>query len=320
VSTSHATATPERTRGLVGVLAGGVFMGAAEIVPGVSGGTIALVFGIYDHLIATLSEGASALGAALRGDVRGALARLRRLDWAFAVVLVVGMGAAIVTLSGVLEHLLATRPVAMSALFAGLVGGSVVLARGELHGLLGSVDRTAAVGVAIATFLVLGITPGRVVDPSVPLFFGAAAIAICAMILPGISGSFILLLLGMYEPVLAAVTDRDLVVLAAFAAGAATGLALFSTWLDALLARHHDRTLAILLGMMAGSLRVLWPWPVGADGVGEAALGAPVAADVPVAIAAAVVGVLLVVGIAWIGRATLDDTSDGLHDHETVTT
>ncbi len=318
MSTSLTTEAAERTRGLVGVLAGGAFMGAAEIVPGVSGGTIALVFGIYDHLIATLSEGASSLGTALRGDVRGALARLRRLDWAFVVVLLAGMGTAIVALSSVLEHLLETRPVAMSALFAGLVAGSVVLARHELHGPLDPVDRTAAIGVAIATFLVLGITPGRIADPSLPLFFVAAAIAICAMILPGISGSFILLLLGMYEPVLAAVTERDLVVLATFGAGAVTGLALFSTALDATLERHHDRTLAILLGLMAGSLRVLWPWPVGQEGVGEAALGAPVTADLPVAIGAGLVGVLLVVGIARVGRALLDEESDGAHDHETV--
>lgn len=307
-----ATTARDRTRDLAGVLVGGAFMGAAEVVPGVSGGTIALVFGIYDRLIGALSEGAATIGMVLRGRATEAWARARTIPWAFLVALVVGMGTAIVALSGVLEHLLETRAMAMSALFAGLVAGSVVLARRELRHPLAGRPLVVAVVVAVVTFAALGVTPGRIADPALPLYFGAAAVAICAMVLPGISGSFILLLLGMYAPVLAAVNDRDLVVLATFAAGAATGLALFSSWLHTTLRRHHDATLAVLLGLMAGSLRVLWPWPAGPEGVGDARLGMPVGDEVALAVGAFVVGVAAVVAIARVGDATVvDDPVDG---------
>lgn len=303
---------PGRTRDLLGTFAGGVFMGAAEIVPGVSGGTIALVFGIYDRFIATLSTGASAVGRAVRADLAGAVARLRSLDWGFAIALVVGMGASILTLSGVLEHLLDTQPVIMSALFFGLVLGSVVLARRELKAPLTPRRVAVLAVVAVATFVLLGMTPGRVVDPSLPQFFGAAAIAICAMILPGISGSFILLLMGMYAPVISAVNGRDLAVLATFAVGAGTGLAVFSSLLNRVLVRHHDLTLASLIGLMVGSLRVLWPWPAGAEGVGDARLAAPVAAELGPVLLAALVGIVVVAGIAWVGDRTVDLDEDDL--------
>ncbi len=296
-----------RLRHDVGTLAGGAFMGAAEIVPGVSGGTIALVFGIYDALITTLSTGAGALGRLLRGDLRGAAASLRRIDWRFLVALLVGMGGAILLLSHVMEGLLEDQPVVMSSLFAGLVAGSVVLALRELHARPTGTHVAVMVLMAVTTFVALGATPGRISDPSLPVFFGAAALAVCAMILPGISGSFILLLLGMYEPVLAAVSGRDLPVLVVFAVGAVTGLALFSSWLHRLLQRHHDLTLAVLIGLMAGSMRVLWPWPSGPEGVGDARLGAPVADDLVPAVLAALVGLVVVVGIARLGDVTVGD-------------
>jgi len=106
---------------------------------------------------------------------------------------------------------------------------------------------------------VLGLRSGEISDPSSVFFFVAGAIAIIAMILPGISGSFILLMLGMYEAVLAAVNDRDLLVVGVFAVGAVIGLATFSTLLDRMLRDHHDTVMAGLIGLMAGSLRVLWP-------------------------------------------------------------
>lgn len=298
--------TTTSPRGVLGVLAGGFFMGSAELVPGVSGGTIALVFGIYDRLIEALSQGAGALGHLVRGQVDDGWRRLRHgVDWPFVVALLGGMGMAILALSSVLEHLLETQAVLMSALFAGLVAGSVVLARRELHAPLGGADRVLAVAVAALLFMGLGLTPGRITDPTLVAFYVAAAIAICAMVLPGVSGSFILLLLGMYDAVIGAVTSRDLVVLAVFAAGMVTGLGLFSTGLRRLLDRRHDRTLAVLLGLMAGSLRVLWPWPSGPEGVGDARLGAPVPGEVPAALGAAVVGIVVVVAISWIGRSTV---------------
>lgn len=294
-----------RVRDLVGVVFGGAFMGAAEIVPGVSGGTIALVFGIYDEFIAALSAGSAAIGVALRGDLRGGVRRLRDLDWGFLVALGVGMGSAILALTRGLEHLLAAQPVVMSALFFGLVAGSVWLARRELRHPLDRSGMVALVVMALVTFVVLGVTSGRVAEPSLLAFFGAAAIAICAMVLPGISGSFLLLLLGMYPFVISAVNDRDLVVVVVFGLGAVVGLALFSSLLHLVLERRHDLTLAVLIGLMVGSLRVLWPWPTGVEGVGDARLGAPVVAEVPAAVLAGLAGIVIVIVIARIGDATV---------------
>jgi putative membrane protein len=152
-------------------------------------------------------------------------------------------------------------------------------------------------------FVVLGLQGGKseesvaqVAQPALWAFFVSGAIAICAMILPGVSGSFLLVLLGMYGPVLAAVTDRDLVSLATFMVGAIVGLALFSQLLDRALRSHHDAVLAGLIGLMAGSVRVLWPWPLGVD---STALGTP-DSQVVAALVASVIGFVAVV---WIGRA-----------------
>ncbi len=135
------------------------------------------------------------------------------------------------------------------------------------------------IGVAIGVFVVLGFRSGttedaitQVADPALWAFFGAGAIAIVAMILPGISGSFLLVLMGMYAPVLSAVTSRDFVSLGVFLIGAVIGLGLFSQILHMALSTNHDAVLAALIGLMAGSMRVLWPWPFGVD---STALGVP---------------------------------------------
>ena len=139
----------------------------------------------------------------------------------------------------------------------------------------------------------LGLRTEEVIDPAIPLFFGAGAIAVVAMILPGISGSFILLMLGMYEAVLAAVNDRDLVAISLVIVGAIIGLALFSTLLDRLLRDHHDPVMAALIGLMAGSLRVLWPWPDGTDTANLAAPSDPLA---PLLFAGVGFGLVLILG------------------------
>jgi putative membrane protein len=276
----------------------GFCMGAADIVPGVSGGTVALVFGIYTRLVGAVRQGAVAAGRLARLDGRGALAELGRVDWAFLLPLLAGVGLAVVTLAHLIEHLLEEHPVRMAAVFFGLVVASIVVAWGYVRDRDG---RTAAVlaTVAVVTFLVLGLRSGPVEDPALPLVFVAGAVAICAMILPGVSGSFLLLMLGMYESVLGAVSDRDLAVAAVFALGCGIGLALFSSLLDWALRHHHDLVMAGLVGLMVGSLRVLWPWPEGTE---TTALGAP-SGEVVLPIVLALIAALVVLVVARLGGA-----------------
>ncbi len=256
----------------------GFCMGAADIVPGVSGGTIALVFGIYRRLISSIREGSNAIGRLLKGDVDGVKEALRSVEWVFLIPLLVGIGLAVVALAGVIEHQLETNPEAMAGLFMGLVLGSVVVAWGLLE-VRDAQRLLVGLLVAVAVFVLLGLQSGtsedsvsQVSDPALWAYFAAGAVAICAMILPGISGSFILVMLGMYGPVLGAVNDRDLVAVAAVALGCVVGLALFSQLLHWALENHYNTVMAALIGLMLGSLRVLWPWP---DGVDSTLLEAP---------------------------------------------
>ena len=149
----------------------------------------------------------------------------------------------------------------------------------------------------MAAFLLLGLRSGEVAEPALWAYFGAGMLAIVAMILPGISGSFLLLMIGMYEAVLAALNGREFLLLGLFALGAVLGLAAFSTLLDRMLRHHHDTVMAALIGLMAGSLRVLWPWPDGSD---TAAVGWPGADEWlgPVLLAAGGLAVVLAIGFA----------------------
>lgn len=243
-------------------------MGAADVVPGVSGGTIALVLGIYRKLIDTVRSGARALGVLLRGDLRGFWRRFTSIDWMFLVPLLVGVGIAIVSLASIIETQLHDNPEEMAGLFFGLVAASVVVGFGLVNRRTNE-HLLIVVVVGIAIFFLLGHQSGPVADPSPVVFVGAGALAICAMILPGISGSFILLMIGMYAAVLGAVHDRELGDLALVAVGAVIGLALFSSLLGWVLERQFDRVMAALIGLMLGSLRVLWPWPNGVGVIAE---------------------------------------------------
>lgn len=246
----------------------GFCMGLADIVPGVSGGTVALIFGIYERLIANVRQGARALGSLVKLDFSGFIDRLKAVEWNFLLPLVLGVGVAFVGLASVIETQLHDRPEEMAGLFLGLVLASVVIAAGQVRS-WGNREYMAAAGVAIAAFILLGFQSGAVADPPLWAYLGAGAIAICAMILPGISGSFLLLMMGMYAALLSAVHDRAMVEVLVFLVGATIGLALFSTLLSALLEKHHDIMLASLIGLMVGSIRVLWPWPNGVGIIGE---------------------------------------------------
>lgn len=237
-------------------------MGAADIVPGVSGGTIALIVGIYDELIASITEAAHTLPRLARGDVSGFIAAIKKLNWTFLIPLLGGMLVAVAILSSLIEGLLEDHPEAMAGLFLGLVLASIILAA-RLVGSWTPPMIALAVAVAGMAFWLLGFQKGPLTNPPLWAWLVGGAIAICAMILPGISGSFLLLMMGMYAPLLGAVHDRDLVKLLVFIVGIVIGLAVFSNFLNNLLKRSRDLTLAALIGLMIGSIRVLWPWPHG---------------------------------------------------------
>ncbi len=297
----------------------GFSMGCADIVPGVSGGTVALVLGIYRRLIESVRTGSLALGSVVRTDLSGGIDRLRQVEWSFLVPLLAGIGAAVLALSHVIESLLTDSPVEMAGLFMGLVLGSVVVA----WGLLERKDlRTVLclVASAVVVFGLMGLTSGtseeavsQATNPAWWAFFGSGAIAICAMILPGVSGSFLLVTMGMYGAVLGAVNDRDLIMVGIFVLGCVIGLALFSQVLHWALSEHYDTVMAVLIGLMLGSLRVLWPWPAGVD---STELGAP-ADSIALPVLLAVVGFLVVVGIECLSRKlehrSRGDEADELH-------
>ena len=243
-------------------LARGLAMGAADVVPGVSGGTIAVVLGIYERLLGAIREVAGAAGRLLRGDWREAGRRLAGVDWWLIVPLLVGILGTILLLASVIETQLEERPETMAGLFCGLVLASAVSAC-RLFEWRGAVQIVLMTVAALATFGLLGLQSGPVADPSLLVLAGAGAIAICAMILPGISGAFLLLMLGMYGAVINVVTDLRYLDAAVFLAGAAVGLGLFSTVLGRLLDQARNPVMAVLVGLMFGSLRVLWPWPNG---------------------------------------------------------
>ncbi len=251
-------------------VARGFAMGAADIVPGVSGGTVALILGIYHDLLGNVKTGAHALGSLVKGDVAGFKEHFAAVNWLFIIPLGVGILVALGALSTLIERALEDYPEEMAGLFMGLVLASIVIAWGLLKS--PSATHMGIAGLtAVLVFLVLGYQNGPLNDPSLIIFFGAAAIASCAMILPGISGSFLLLMMGMYVAVLGAVHDRDIVPLLAVALGASVGLGLFSSFLHKLLNKFHDNLMAIIVGIMAGSMRVLWPWPNGVGIISEEA-------------------------------------------------
>lgn len=290
----------------------GFLMGSADIVPGVSGGTVALVLGIYRRLVSAIRNGSSALGRFARLDARGGVRGLREVEWVFLIPLLAGIGLAIVTLSHLVETLLEERPVELAGLFLGLVLGSTIVAW-RLLTVRDSLRLAALAVTAVVVFLLLGLREGtsedtvtQLSDPALWAFFGAGAVAICAMILPGISGSFFLVILGMYSAVLGAVNDRDLVALGVFVAGCVLGLALFSQVLHWALGRHYDTIMAVLIGLMVGSLRVLWPWPLGVE---STSLGTP-ASPVVLPVVLAVAGMAVVVGFDRVARGAEDRTTE----------
>ncbi|QDU91489.1 hypothetical protein Pla175_49180 [Pirellulimonas nuda] len=295
----------------------GLLMGAADIVPGVSGGTVALVLGIYQRLVTAISRfDREAVRLVLKGRLADAATHV---DLRFLATLGAGIGIGVVGLARLMHYLLEHHHNATSAAFFGLILGSSLLVlamvRPATHG---GAAGAVVVGLAAAGFAYWLVGLERV-EPAagLPYTFFCGAIAICAMILPGISGAYILLLLGKYEQITGILkglphgeaTTGDLATLAVFAAGCAIGLALFSRVIRWLLANCWSVTMAALCGFMVGSLRMVWPWqrdltpaveelkqktfepywPTTLDG--ESLLY----------IALAAAGLLLVLGLQWLG-------------------
>lgn len=233
----------------------GIAMGAADVVPGVSGGTIAFISGIYDELLRSIASVPEALMQLLRGRVKAAW---QMANATFLLVLLAGIFTSILSLARLITYLLAHHPVPVWSFFFGLILVSVYLVGRDIGRWNWSRCLSFLLGLAFAYWITVAAPIQWGSDP-LTLFF-AGAIAICAMILPGISGSFILLLLGLYATVLGAVKSLDLAVLAVFATGCLVGLLSFARLLSWMLSHWRDLTLAFLTGLMLGSLNKVWPW------------------------------------------------------------
>lgn len=235
----------------------GVAMGASDVVPGVSGGTIAFITGIYERLIhAIQSFNLKSLKLLFKGEFK---AVWENIDGTFLVVLIAGILTSILSLAKLITHLLEAQPTYIWSFFFGLIIASTLfIARGVKWNWKSSLF---FVGFTILSFFITSPSLHPLAaNGSLLNVFISGAIAICAMILPGISGSFILLLLGQYEFILGSVIDLNLPVLLTFALGAVIGIISFSHLLNWLFERYENMTLAALTGFMLGSLNKVWPW------------------------------------------------------------
>ncbi len=231
-------------------------MGAADVVPGVSGGTIAFISGIYEELIDSINK--INLGALKIWKKEGFKSFWEYINGTFFVFLFTGIGISIVSLVKLLTSLLEFHPVLFWSFFFGLIIASVwLISKSVTKWSIGSIV-SLVIGTGIAYYITT-IQSVANVDSQWFIFF-SGALAICAMILPGVSGAFILLLLGSYDNVLTAITERDLVLIAIFAAGCLIGLLSFARVLKFLFTKYMNITVALLTGFMIGSLNKVWPW------------------------------------------------------------
>lgn len=241
----------------------GIAMGAADVVPGVSGGTIAFISGIYEELIRSIrSIDHLAVKTLFRKGIPSFWTHIN--GW-FLLVLLSGIAVSILSLSKVIVHQLETNPQLVWSFFFGLVVASAIyvgstIKQKNIYTLLAGLA-----GVAVA-YLITIASPTEGPDGGWYVFL-TGSIAICAMILPGISGSFILLLMGMYEKVLTALHEMEIVTILLFMGGAGVGIITFSHILSWLLKKYHDLTIAVLAGFMIGSLNKVWPWKEVIDSV-----------------------------------------------------
>ena len=281
----------------------GACMGAADVIPGVSGGTIAFIMGIYDEFVGSIASiNAEAMKLLFKGQFK---AFWKHINGTFLVSIVLGIGISVVLLAGLMQTLLTVYPIQTWAFFFGLiVASSIFILRGISGWKLREVLCLILGGVLGVT--VCTLSPTQTPD-ALWFIFLSGAIAICAMILPGISGSFILLILGKYQYIMAAISglvagenfSQNLLILCVFLVGAVVGILGFSKFLHWLLARWNKETLIVLAGFIIGSLVKVWPWSNA-----EALAQAEAAGDLQIgwAILFALIGFSLVTGIEIAGK------------------
>lgn len=291
----------------------GALIGMAELVPGISGGTVALVVGVYPRLLDTGAHIVDGMRSAVLGKGRTARTRaaFRHADWWLLGLLVLGMLTMVVTMAGVLGDFVTNHPELSSGLFFGMVAASIYVPWSMARATPGGRTWLLAVLLVVSAVLAFTLTSlprGEIDDPSYLLVFVAAAVAICALVLPGMSGSFLLMALGLYVPTMAAVSDRNIPYIAVFIAGAFVGIALFVKVLDRLLEDFRKPTLILMVGLMIGSLRALWPWRD--DEVG--AVFGP--GDNWVVVVAAAIGGMLIVGVVIVAEHALSRRVAAAHE------
>ena len=300
----------------------GMAMGAAEVVPGVSGGTIAFISGIYERLLRDINQFTPYLIVRLRRE--GFVALWHALDINFLLLLFGGMGISILLFASGISYLLVHEPTMLWSFFFGLVLASAWVVSRQIE----DFSRTALLGIlcgAVFGYVITQVVPVSIEATPITLFLGGA-VAVCAWILPGLSGSFILLILGLYTFVLAAIKSMDIYSLAFLGAGCAVGLLLFAQLLTMLFGRARELTLAVLTGFMIGSVAKLWPWkyttsfqlkPDGTQVPVVQELVTPVAfaqltgqePQVGIAIGACLFGLVVVAGFHWLATRSSDASS-----------
>lgn len=239
-----------------GIFLRGLLMGAADIVPGVSGGTVAFITGIYDQLLDSLrAVDLEFLARLSRLDIAGAW---QHINGRFLLALLLGIATSIFSLAQLVSWVLEHHPVPLWAFFFGLILASALVLLREVDNW--SVSKVLCLLSAGAVAVCIALSPVMSLEMGLAGVFLAGFLAVCAMILPGISGSFILVLLGMYSTTLVALKSLDLVFILVFVIGAGCGLLCFSRLLHWLLQRFHQGTMAVLTGFLFGSLLVVWPW------------------------------------------------------------
>ncbi len=236
----------------------GCAMGMADVVPGVSGGTIAFISGIYENLIDSIkSFDITAVKLLMKFRIKELW---QHVNGKFLFPVLAGVGLSVFSLAKLMTYLLEHHPISIWSFFVGLILSSALLVSKEVGKWNVSTIIAAFIGIIVSWWITIA-TPAQ--TPETWWFVMlSGAIAICAMILPGISGAFILLLLGKYQFIMTAISNFDIPVIAIFGLGAVLGITSFSHLLSWLLKHWHDVTISVLMGFMLGSLNKVWPWKI----------------------------------------------------------